>query len=392
MPVVAVFSLPPAQRFAETVVGDQTGTIIADSLIDLPQSAEAIPRPGASEGPIHEMSQELEWLASAVSPRLGCDHRFWICLEADGHCVGGVVWGGGRDEKQRLSPQAHEISVIASGWGLALRTAQIREEARTLSEQLAESNRQLQNAQAEILRSKTMITVGEMAAGAAHEMNNPLAVISGRSQLLAAQLSDPKLKSAASLISEQSHRLSGIITELMDFARPQPPVVREAELTDVVEQAICQAKGRADPADRQIEVAIGQVPRVQIDPLQVAAALAEVIENALHASDRTRGRIEIQAAHDPHSSRVVVTVSDNGCGMDEHILRCAFDPFFSAKPAGRRRGLGLAKALRWIEASGGSIRLESRPGQGTLAIVLLPQAASAVSVAQESEPRKVAES
>ncbi len=79
-------------------------------------------------------------------------------------------------------------------------------------------------------------------------------------------------------------------------------------------------------------------------------------------------------AIDPYSSRVVVTVTDNGCGMDDHTVKRAFDPFFSAKPAGRRRGLGLPKALRWIEASGGSIRLESRLGIGTRAVALLPAA------------------
>jgi signal transduction histidine kinase len=73
-----------------------------------------------------------------------------------------------------------------------------------------------------------------------------------------------------------------------------------------------------------------------------------------------------------------VSVADNGCGMDAETLKRAFDPFFSSLPAGRRRGLGLAKALRWIESSGGSIRLESKPagspGQGTRAMVLLPAA------------------
>jgi signal transduction histidine kinase len=72
--------------------------------------------------------------------------------------------------------------------------------------------------------------------------------------------------------------------------------------------------------------------------------------------------------------RVVLSVTDNGCGMDEHALKRAFDPFFSSRKAGRRRGMGLAKALRWVEASGGSIRLESRPGEGTRAVLLLPAA------------------
>jgi signal transduction histidine kinase len=109
-----------------------------------------------------------------------------------------------------------------------------------------------------------------------------------------------------------------------------------------------------------------------VDEQQVCAALIEVVDNAIHATDPATGHIEIHAAFDPYSSRVVVTVSDNGCGMDEGTVKRAFDPFFSNKPAGRRRGLGLAKALRWIEASGGSIRLESRPGQGTRGVILLP--------------------
>jgi two-component system NtrC family sensor kinase len=203
-------------------------------------------------------------------------------------------------------------------------------------------------------------------------MNNPLAVISGRSQLLASQLSDPKMKAAASLVFEQSHRLSAIITELMDFAQPQPPALRSVALADVVSAAITQAKARSDIADRQFDVAAIQVPAAMVDAQQVTAALSEVLENAIHATDATTGKIEISAAHDLYSSRVVLSIRDNGPGMDEGTLKRAFDPFFSAKPAGRRRGLGLAKALRWIEASGGSIRLDSRIGQGTQAIILLP--------------------
>jgi signal transduction histidine kinase/HD-like signal output (HDOD) protein len=405
----AAFSLPPGQRFAEAVICDQAGVIVENSLVDLPaartgpvQSLPAVdssqgsstigdagqppvmrpPKPAPGDGPVLAATDALEWFVSAVSPRLPFEHRFWICLEADGQCVGGVVWGGERGEAQRLSPQVQEISVIASGWSLAMRTAQIREEARALSEQLAESNRRLQNAQAEILRSKTMITVGEMAAGAAHEMNNPLAVISGRSQLLASQLSDPKFKAMGHLIHEQAHRLSGIITELMDFAKPEPPSTQPSELADLVGRAVHEAKMHNDPADRRIEVTMGDVPPVVVDPRQIAAALTEVVENAIHATDPHAGQIEIHAAYDQYSSRVVVTLSDNGCGMDENTVKRAFDPFFSAKAAGRRRGLGLAKALRWIEASGGSIRLESQPGQGTRSIILLPVAAPSAKPAQ----------
>src|SRR5207248_11198647 len=129
-----------------------------------------------------------------------------------------------------------------------------------------------------------------------------------------------------------------------------------------------------EPADRRIEVTMADVPQVIVDERQVTAALTEVLENAIHATDPDKGHIEVSGAFDPYSCRVVVTVSDDGCGMDENTVRRAFDPFFSNKPAGRRRGLGLAKALRWIQASGGSIRLESRLDKGTRSVILLPAA------------------
>jgi signal transduction histidine kinase len=285
-----------------------------------------------------------------------------------------VVWGAPAGESQRLSPQVQELNAMAGGWALALRTAQIREEARALAEQLAEANRRLQSAQNEILHSRMMISIGEMAAGAAHEMNNPLAVISGRSQLLANQLADPKHKAMAHLIYDQSHRLSEIISELMDFAKPVPPKCEESDLADLVARALHDAKQHTDPADRTIELTMGDVPPVMVDPRQVSAALTEVLDNALSATDPKKGHVAIHAAFDPYSSRVALTITDNGCGMDEETVKRAFDPFFSNKPAGRRRGLGLPKAMRWLESSGGTMRLESRPQQGTRTLILLPTA------------------
>jgi putative nucleotidyltransferase with HDIG domain len=399
----AIFSLAPGCNFAETVLVDKTGQTIEKTVVETGAAvlSELSPSPDDpsaplqdhSAGPVVSAGKELEWLLAAVSPKLGHANRFWISLKADGRCIGGVLWGAPTGEPLRLAPQNTELNAIAGGWSLALRTAQIREDSRALSEQLAEANRQLQNAQSELLRSKMLTVVGEMAAGAAHEMNNPLAVISGRSQLLASQLDDPKFKSAATLIFEQSHRLSQIITELMDFACPTKPAIVNCDVTDLVQQAVNEAKAGTDSVDRTVSVNVGDVPAVTVDPKQVTAALAEVVANALQAtnpqesaspgmtpdkpaadehSDVPFGHVSIHVAFDPYSQRVVLSVADDGCGMDDHTAKCAFDPFFSARPAGRRRGMGLAKALRWVEGSGGSIRLESRLGKGTRAVILLP--------------------
>jgi signal transduction histidine kinase len=404
----AIFSLPPGGDFADTVLVNATGEVFERSVVETGSFGSIINEPGEaaslenaavagtttdpSKCPVLPADKEMEWLLAAVSPKLGHANRFWISLKADGRCIGGVVWGAPLGEAQRLGAQELELTAMASGWSLALRTAQIREDSRALSEQLAEANRRLQNAQSELLRSKMLVVVGEMAAGAAHEMNNPLAVISGRSQLLASQLKDPKLKSAANLIFEQSHRLSQIITELMDFACPTKPALANCDVAGLVQQAIAEAKAGTDSVDRTVSVTVGEVPTVTVDPKQVTAALAEVVANALQATvpqeaaiapqhkdvpgepGRGFGHVSIYIAFDPYSHRVVLSVADDGCGMDEQTAQCAFDPFFSAKPAGRRRGMGLAKALRWVEGSGGSIRLESRLGKGTRAVILLPAA------------------
>ena len=135
---------------------------------------------------------------------------------------------------------------------------------------------------------------------------------------------------------------------------------------------------------------VGDVPAVVVDGDQVMAAMMELFDNAFNATDPVRGHIQVNAAFDPFSRKVAVTITDNGCGMDENTLKRAFDPFFSMRPAGRRRGMGLAKALRWVEASGGAIRLESRPNQGTRSLVLLPAAQPAANQAKKA-PRRAAQ-
>jgi len=384
---VAVFSHQPGQCFAEVVVIKAQGECIASSVLDC---AAELARPLPGDGPVLTLGDEMEWLVAGVSPQLSGQHRYWMCLDSEGSCIGGVLWGAEAGEAQRLGAQTQELTGLCSGWSLALRTAQIREESRTLAEQLAEANRQLHNAQNELLRRKTLASVGEMAAGAAHEMNNPLAVISGRSQLLASQIADIKLKQAASTIVDQSHRLSQIITDLMEFAKPVPPKPVRTDLSELIDRALYGAKNLADPAQRRIEITMGEVPPVLVDPQQVEAAFVQILHNALQATDERNGQITIHAAYDSFSSRVVVSVTDNGHGMDEETLKHAFDPFFSAMAAGRRRGLGLAKALRWVEGSGGSIRVESRPQQGARVMVLLPAAWPVASDDAARKPRNAA--
>jgi signal transduction histidine kinase/HD-like signal output (HDOD) protein len=377
IPTIA-FSLTPGQDYADIAAFDATGTQTHTLLAECPSR----PPPSAAllDTPVVPAAESLEWLLAVTSPLLPSGQRYWICLESDGQTIGGILWSGNANEAERLSPQKSELQAIACGWSLALRTAQIRQEARELAEQLAETNRRLQSAQTELLRKRTIITVGEMAAGAAHELNNPLAVICGRSQLLAATLTEPKQQAAAKLIADQAQRLSDIITDLMVFAKPEQPKVQLTPAVAVIQAALAELKTRNDPGTRKLTItAPADLPPLELDPAQLKDALVEILDNAVHATDPATGKIEITAAFDPYGQHIVISVIDNGHGMDDATLRRAFDPFFSHKAAGRRRGMGLAKALRYAEVAGGSIRLESHPQQatstgGTRALVLLPVA------------------
>jgi signal transduction histidine kinase len=235
--------------------------------------------------------------------------------------------------------QAQELSALATGGRWPCGRPRSREEARTLAEELAEANRRLLATQDALLRTRALTTVGEMAAGAAHEMNNPLAVISGRSQLLARTIPDEKQRAMAKLVHEQADRLSDIITEMMAFAKPQPPVPAACDVGSLISTALTRAKARTEPADRNIEVTIGVVPRVLADAEQVSAAIAEVIDNALQATDPRAGRLA--------SGRATTRGRAGGGDGDGRRVRDgratltrAFDPFYSSSRPAAAAGSG----------------------------------------------------
>lgn len=366
---VAVFSLPPHpgdDASAAVLICDR-GRIVQRA----EPRAHPLP-PKAGDGPIEPAEESLEWLVSIMSPMLRGTHFWWVRLSDDEGCLGGLVWGGAEDEPARLADRLPELSAMAAGWAMTMRMGEMRDASAKLAEQLAEANRRLVEANEQMARDRTVLAVAELAAGAAHEMNNPLMVISGRSQLLYHRLKDPKDKRTAMLLHQNAQRLSEMITQLMRFAKPDPAQVVSMEAATLVDDAL-ELLSRLPERDRaRFELNLPETPMIEVDRVQIGRALAAVIENALQAVPPENGVIEIHAACDLPGEYLVLTVTDNGCGMDEQTLRHACDPFFSRKAAGRRRGMGLAVALRFVESHGGRLRLDSREGAGTRVIIMLP--------------------
>lgn len=290
---------------------------------------------------------------------------------------GGVLLAMSPREHEQLAQELGALRAAVAVIAAAFDRADEQVAAQRLSEDLAETNRRLQQTQTELLRSRSLAMIAEMAAGAGHELNGPLAVISGRAQMLARASDDPETHRILKTISDKAHECSGIVTELMDFARPQPmqsePVNLAALITEARDRWL-RDSGLPPSVVRVEDTARygGGPPVVRGDAPQLHTVMRELLSNATDAIAEEGGLI-VLTVHARDDDTIELTVQDNGCGMSPSTLQRAFDPFFSHRRAGRRRGLGLPRAFRIVEAHGGRIWLESRVGEGTTARVRLPR-------------------
>lgn len=213
--------------------------------------------------------------------------------------------------------------------------------------------------------------LAEFAAGAGHEINNPLTVISGRAQLLLRGEQDPERRHDLALISAQAMRVNEMIADLRLFARPPEPKPERFDLAAMLDRLAEQLGPEAAGLEITFQRAgRGDPTPIRADPVQIEVAVRALCRNAVEAIGR-QGRVELGLSIQRGGVRV--EVSDDGPGMTEPQRRHAFDPFYSARQAGRGLGLGLAKAWRIVTAHGGRIDVQSEPGRGTVFRITLPR-------------------
>jgi signal transduction histidine kinase len=213
--------------------------------------------------------------------------------------------------------------------------------------------------------------MAELAAGAGHEINNPLTVISGRAQLLLRDETDPERQRVLAIIVAQTVRIHEMIADMMLFARPPRPELAQVELAKLVDDLVAKLRPRAAQQETAICRTGDSGPILIIaDPVQLAVALRAVCQNALEAL-QSGGRIEIKVER-PAETEVRIRISDDGPGIKPEERPHVFDPFYSARQAGRGLGLGLCKAWRIVTNHAGRIEVESQPGEGATFTVVLP--------------------
>ncbi len=243
-----------------------------------------------------------------------------------------------------------------------------------LNEELAEMNRRLADSRAEIARMRSLAMIGDMAAGAAHELNNPLAVISGRAQILNREELGEEVVRGAKLISEHAHKASTIVEELMEFAKPSPPQPTDISLGEFLSDIRQNWLEKSKLTEKQFHLRLSDnLPRIRADAAQMGMLFDAVICNAVEAMQNTSDpELVINCRGNLTDERIMIEIKDNGSGMSTEVLEQAMVPFYSYRPAGRGRGLGLSRAMRYAQINGGRIHLSSASDEGTTVFVELP--------------------
>ncbi|HET6180984.1 MAG TPA: ATP-binding protein [Candidatus Sulfotelmatobacter sp.] len=258
-----------------------------------------------------------------------------------------------------------------------------------LAETLAETNRRLEQAQAEARRSERLAALGQLSAGLAHEIRNPLGVIKGSAEMLTQKLaeSNPLATELAGYISSETNRLSSLVTRFLDFARPLHADLTPQDITVVLNRALDDVaklwKGQAVRVERQYEA---DLPLVPMDESLCEQAFLNIVQNAYDAMGDRGGVLRVKTGKSRANGRTgaEVRIEDNGPGIPAGLQEQIFNPFVTTKKSGV--GLGLSIVSKIIDGHHGTIRIEKADGEGHVAgaafVMFFPAASEKAAVGE----------
>lgn len=255
--------------------------------------------------------------------------------------------------------------------------------------QLYQSNELLKKQQDTVIRAEKLLSIGRLAAGIAHEINNPLTFVSSNMEILDDHLQgkeplDPEeVTEMITEIQEGIERIKGIVDRVNNFTRTENIERGEVDINQVVLSTVHLVKPRLTN-QLSIDTKLIDVPVIFGNINELKQVILNLLINALDAlddiADGRPGQIIITSAYNERNKSVTLTIHDNADGMDKEVLASIFDPFFTTKELGTGSGLGLHVCHQIIEAHEGEIQVESIPDHGTVFTITLP-------VDLRSEPR-----
>ncbi|MEO1271557.1 MAG: ATP-binding protein [Myxococcota bacterium] len=281
------------------------------------------------------------------------------------------VAGGAYEERLELT-SSNELGVLAAEFNAMVdQLHQHRAQLERKVDELEGAYDDLSIAQQSLVRSEKLVTVGQLAAGVAHEVGNPLAAALGYTELLREGGLDPEDQTDLLRRTEEAiRRIDRTIRELLDYSRAERVELEPSPLRQVVMSSIHLVE--AQPRFRNVELSVhlpDRLPLVLLNEGKMQQVLVNLLLNAADAMDN-RGRITLSAGRD--GAYVELVVRDTGPGISPEALPLLFEPFFTTKDPGRGTGLGLAICQSIMESFGGTIVVSSEPGRGAAFLLRLP--------------------
>jgi two-component system, NtrC family, sensor histidine kinase HydH len=255
-------------------------------------------------------------------------------------------------------------------WELLEENRAATRRAQRAAEQLAEANRHLQEAEAQVRRTERLAALGQLSAGLAHEIRNPLSTIKGSAEMLLKNVNADSAVSheLAGYISSEVDRTNALVTRFLDFARPLALRLEKTEITEVIDEAVAEVEKYSPTLDVSIYKNYSpDIAPILIDRQLIERVLYNLLLNAAQASP-PQGSVTVKTRQ--LDDTVEISVIDRGTGIAPKDRESIFNPFFTTKSSGV--GLGLAIVSKIVDEHGGQITVESEPGAGSVFHVLLP--------------------
>lgn len=269
--------------------------------------------------------------------------------------LGFILLGKKRSEKDYTVEELELLEAFANQAALAISRALIYRDISLKDKQ--------------IMQAEKMAAIGELAAGIAHEIRNPLGIITGSAETVRKHEDQKIREEMTRYILEESKRINGLISSFLDFARPKEPKLMSCDLKEVLEKTLLLLSPQARTLGVEIKKEIPQAPlQASIDPDQMRQAFTNLGVNALEAMPQG-GVLKVTALENARD-KVVIRFSDTGKGIPNELKAKVFDPFFTTKEGGT--GLGLSIAHRIITQHGGSLGVEGGEGKGSTFTIALP--------------------
>ena len=279
------------------------------------------------------------------------------------------------DPNKNITKEALEsVMAFAQQAGLAIHNAFMYQELKTFSQQMEEkiqkTTADLKKTEAQLIRSEKLAALGQLAAGIAHEIRNPLTSINILIHSMTENLpSGDSHKEDLKVIEEEIHRMNEILDQFLRFAKPATPLLEKADVSSIFEETLQLLRPHIEKQIIVVEKEFQSLPIILMDREQMKQVFLNLLLNAIQAMPGG-GHLTLKGQNSEDSQWIHISIQDSGIGISSENINKLFDPFFSTKEGGI--GLGLSITHRIIDQHHGKIEVESAPGKGTLFTIWLP--------------------